>query len=57
MAQWLYDLGKLAPDQDPEEEYEDAFEEFVESALDVFYDMARYEANLEPEKLHCPPTA
>jgi hypothetical protein len=57
MAQWLYDQGKLAHEQDPEEEYEDAFEEFVEGALDVFYDVARYDAKLEAEKLPRPPMA
>jgi hypothetical protein len=57
MAQWLYEQGKLAHEQDPEEEYEEAFEEFVEGALEVFYDMARYEKRQEAGTPRRPPMA
>jgi hypothetical protein len=57
MAQWLYDQRKLTHEQDSEEEYEVAFEEFVEGALEVFYDMARYEVTLKQGMPRRPPIA
>lgn len=56
-AEWLYKARKLIPDQDAEIEYEEAFEMFVEGAIDIFFDMAVMEQEKPPDFPYRPPTA
>jgi hypothetical protein len=61
MLQLLYQQNKLAYDQDPDLEISDVFEQFVIDALEVRWDMARAEDEMERPRVrlkgHITPSA
>lgn len=55
-ALWLYKARKLVSDQPLTMCFEEAFQGFVEGAIEMFFEMAQLDAN-SAGQTHCPPMA